>query len=277
MSSYQQQIEEWRAAQEASLRSEDGWLALAGLFWLEEGQNWVGASDDDTVILPAGIAAGQVAVLIRQGQQVSIRPIDRAALMVNGEPLLAERSLAADMPGPADLVTIGSVTFFVIIRGERVGIRMRDAKHPAREAFTGREWYPIQPEARVVGRFLPDETPQQIAIPNILGDTEWQESPGVVEFAWGGQPVRLRPTQTKRGLFFIVRDTTSGHETYGIGRFLVTDLPNDGVVTLDLNQLYNPPCAFTPYATCPMAPRENHLTVAITAGERYHAKEGHAH
>jgi uncharacterized protein (DUF1684 family) len=174
-------------------------------------------------------------------------------------------------------VTIGSVTFFVIIRGERVGIRMRDAKHPAREAFAGRERYPIQPEARVVGRFLPDETPQQIAIPNILGDTEWQESPGVVEFVWGGQPVRLRPTQTKRGLFFIVRDTTSGHETYGIGRFLVTDLPNDGVVILDLNQLYNPPCAFTPYATCPMAPRENHITVAITAGERYHAKEGHAH
>jgi uncharacterized protein (DUF1684 family) len=266
---YRADVQRWRDSMEASLLADDGWLALAGLFWLNEGANSVGADQDSNVALPKGSAPARVAVLQRKGQQVTLLPEPDAGLMVNGEPAV-ERELRPDMSGSPDLVTLGSLTFFLITRGERIGVRLRDTNSPDRQSFEGRIWYPVMPEYQVMARFLADATPQTILVPNILGDMEEQQSPGVAEFSLNGETLRLRPTTSKGGrLFFILRDSTSGSETYGMGRFLYTDAPKDGEVVLDFNRLYSPPCAFTPFATCPLPPRENYLTVPIAAGERF--------
>jgi uncharacterized protein len=268
--SYQEEIESWRAAMEAGLRAEDGWLALAGLFWLNEGSSTAGIAEDCDVLLPAGSAPAQFATFTRSGGVVTVQAAQGVALLVNGEELgNATRELVSDMGGKnkPDVVTFGSLVMFVIQRGERLGLRLRDKQHPKRQSFEGRTWFPVQPEYRVQATFTAFDTPKTIGMPNILGDIEEQQSPGVVSFEWAGQHYQLTPTQARDRLFFVVRDGTSGHETYGMGRFLFADAPLNGQVILDFNQLHNPACAFTEYATCPLPPRENHLPLRIEAGE----------
>jgi uncharacterized protein (DUF1684 family) len=266
-------LEQWQAQMEASLRDADGWLALAGLFWLEEGQNSVGTDEACAIVLPIGSAPAQVGSFVREGARVTLHALPEVALHVNGEPATI-RELRDDMSGGSDLVTIGTLTMFVIKRGDRYGIRLRDSASPERQSFTGRIWYPAQQEYVVAAQFVAHAQPQTLYVPTVLGDIEEYQSTGFVTFTLHGQECRLVPAETGKQLFFIIRDATSGHSTYGVGRFLKTDLPHNGMVTLDFNRAYNPPCAFTTYAICPMPPRENHLTVAIAAGERF---DGHSH
>jgi uncharacterized protein len=215
---YTTDLEAWRTSMEASLRAEDGWLALAGLFWLNEGNNTIGADEACDVILPAGTAPAAVGHFERSGSVVTLFAQPGIDLLVNNEPVGVDgRVLHSDAGGAGkpDLVTIGSLVMFVIIRGERIGIRLRDTQHPKRQQFEGRIWYPVQPEYCVQAVFTAYETPQTIAIPNILGDVEQQLSPGFVSFELAGQTCRLLPTSAGERLFFIVRDATSGHDTYG--------------------------------------------------------------
>jgi uncharacterized protein (DUF1684 family) len=275
MTSYSDEILRWRADMEARLRNEDGWLALAGLFWLHEGQNSVGADPASDVVLPAGKAPGRLATLRREGQQVWLEPQPGAGLLVNGEPA-TERELRSDASKPYDTLAIGDLSFFVIKRGERIGVRLRDRAHPRRTTFEGRRWYAVQEQYRVWGQLVRHDPPRTIAIPNILGDTELQDNPGAIEFTLQGQTLRLEATDIgSRQLFIIFRDQTSGVTTYGPGRFLTAAVNDDGVVDLDFNRAYSPPCAFTDYATCPLPPRENHLPLAIEAGELVQPEDGH--
>jgi uncharacterized protein (DUF1684 family) len=155
---------------------------------------------------------------------------------------------------------------FVIQRGDRYGIRLKDKNSRFRREFTGLHYFPVREQYRLTARFVPDA--RKIPIPNILGQTESVSSPGYVEFTLDGRKLRLTPVEESPGsLFFIFRDLTSGKETYGSGRFLDTDMPKNGQVVLDFNKAYNPPCAFTPFATCPLPPKENRLPVRIEAGE----------
>src|SRR6516162_5455203 len=165
---------------------------------------------------------------------------------------------------------------FVIQRANRFGIRLKDKNSATRKAFSGLKYFPVQEQYRVEARFLPYDPPKKIAVPNILGDTEEEPSPGYVEFTLSGQKCRLDPVSAGDELFFIFRDLTSGKETYPSGRFLYTDMPKNGEVVLDFNKAVNPPCAFTPFATCPLPPKQNHLPIRIEAGElRYgHLKAG---
>lgn len=262
-----EETEYWREQLDASLRTETGWLALAGLFWLNEGPNSVGSDPDCDVALPTGKAAAHVATLMRQGSTVTLLPEGVSGLRVNAVAAV-EQVLKDDVPGPADQLELGDLTFIVIKRGERYGIRLWDRNHPQRTSFAGRRWYPMREEMCVSGRFSPHEPPRPIEITNILGDVEEMQAAGSVEFVLAGQQQRLEALSTKsEQLFFILRDQSSGQSTYGMGRFLISDAPQDGLVTLDFNRAYNPPCAFTVYATCPMPPRENHLPIAIEAGE----------
>ena len=245
MTSYVEEITRWRERQDASLRTEDGWLTLAGLFWLEEGDNRAGTDSSCAIRLPEA-APPVLGMFQRRGREVIFQAA--TAAYINGEPA-GERVLRSDMPGPPDLLTFGSFTLFVIERGDRIGLRLRDRNHPALQAFTGRRWFPI-------------------TIPTILGDASEQLCPGAAVFTLAGQEFRLEPTAGKNGeLFFVIRDATSSHETYGAARFLYADPPRDGRVVLDFNQAYNPPCAFTEFATCPLPPRQNILPVRIEAGE----------
>ncbi|MFO7168476.1 MAG: DUF1684 domain-containing protein [Chloroflexota bacterium] len=271
---YEQEIAEWRARAEADLRADDGWLTVVGLFWLKQGRNTVGSDAECDVVLPAGPAL--LGWIELEDESATLRAAGDG-VVVNGE-LAAAHELRPDVPGPPDFVTVGDVTFFLLRRAGRLGVRVRDKNSAARRAFEGRRWFPVREEYRVEARFTAYEPPRPVAIANILGDTEAMTAAGYASFVLGGRELRLEALSRSDGqLFFIFRDGTSGHETYPAARFLVTPRPAGEALTLDFNKAYNPPCAFTDYATCPLPPPGNHLPVRIEAGELMPRSHGANH
>ena len=265
-SSYQTSIEAWRAHREENLKAKDGWLSVAGLFWLKPGANSVGSDPTMDIALPAPRCPARLGWFDLKNGVVTFRMAKGAHVLVNGEPA-AHRDLAPDTSGHPDLLQVGDFTMFVIQRGDRYGIRLKDINSEYRREFTGLHWYPVKPEYRILAKWNAFDSPQKIAITNVLGQTEYEPSPGYASFELHGHMYRLDPIVEGDQLFFIFRDQTSGKTTYGAGRFLYSDMPHDGKVVLDFNKAYNPPCAFTPYATCPLPPRQNRLSTSIEAGE----------
>jgi hypothetical protein len=254
-SAYLAEISEWRRQREARLKSDGGWLSVAGLFWLHEGANSFGRDQANEIVLPDG-------------------PDRAGSFELHGTKVTAvtggkTREIA---PDSADAIKVGRLSLFVIRRGDRWGIRLRDPDSEYRRNFHGIEYFPAAESYRVTAKWIGE--PRKIPILNILGQTEDSECPGYAVFRIAGQEMRLSPILEEPGarqLFYIFRDLTTGKETYPAGRFLYSELPKDGQVVLDFNEAYNPPCAFTPYATCPLPPRENYLPVRIEAGEKtYH-------
>lgn len=264
---YREEVEKWRAQREAGLKAPDGWLTVAGLFWLHDGENAVGGDPSAEVVLPAGRAPARLGVFEFRNGMTSFRPAAVGGLTLNGKAVTGSAEMKADKSGNPDVLRFGDFTMFVIQRGEKYGIRMKDRNSEMRRNFTGLKWYPVKDSYRIVARFVPYEQAQKIAVPNILGQTDYEASPGYAIFTLEGQEFRLDPTTEGNQLFFVFRDLTSAKTTYGAGRFLYTDQPKEGRVVLDFNKAYNPPCAFTPYATCPLPPKQNRLKVAIEAGE----------
>jgi uncharacterized protein len=250
-STYQADIAQWRRAREAELRRDGSWLTVAGLFWLRDGSNRFGKDASNEIVLPDGPARAG-AFDLRHG---------KVAVTMDGR----TRPFA---PDSADTAKVGRLSLSAIHRGPKIGIRMRDPASQARRDFHGLDYFPVSQAYRVTARFVAE--PRRIPITNVLGQTETMASPGYVVFRLNGQELRLYPVfeAAATSLFFIFRDQTSGKETYGAGRFLDTDLPRDEKVVLDFNKAYNPPCAFTSFATCPLPPKENRLAVRIEAGEK---------
>jgi len=217
-------------------------------------------------VLPPGSAPEKVGTFDFHGGKTVFQAAPGVPVTVNGKPV-ASASLAADSAGSPDVLRIGNLSMYVIQRGSRFGVRLKDKDSEARRKFVGTRWFPVAEEYRVTAKFVPYTPPQKIAVPNILGDVDQENSPGYVEFTLQGKQLRLDPVGEGDGLFFIFKDLTGGKETYPSGRFLSADLPQNGEVVLDFNQAVNPPCAFTPYATCPLPPAQNHLPVRIEAGE----------
>ena len=266
---YTKEIETWRQARETRMRSDGGWLTVAGLFWLKEGENRFGSDPNGEVVLPAHSAPARAGILRVAKGKVTVEPAAGVAITLGGQPV-GKRELRPDVPGPEDVLSLGRTRFFVIERSGRLAIRLRDLDSPARKAFTGLRWFPVRKEYRVVGKFVPHDAPKKLNVPNVLGLVEEMVSPGYVSFQLGGQELRLEPvyeTPAQDELFFIFRDKTSAHETYGAGRFFYAEKPKNGEVIIDFNKAYTPPCAFTRFATCPLPPRQNHLPVRIEAGE----------
>jgi uncharacterized protein len=252
---YPAEIAAWRRDREATLKADGGWLSVAGLFWLHPGANRFGTAASNDIVLPDGPSSAGVFDL--SGGKVSVT--------MNG----STRTISPDSP---EVVKTGRLSLFVIQRGGKFGVRMKDPEAATRRNFRGIQYFPAKESMKIVARFVAE--PKKVPILNVLGQTEPSESPGYVVFRFAGAEHRLRPILEQPGaksLFFIFRDLTAGKETYGAGRFLDTDLPKDGKVVLDFNKAYNPPCVFTDYATCPLPPKENHLNVRIEAGEKkYH-------
>ena len=266
---YRDSVETWRAEREAKLRAEDGWLAVAGLFWLREGPNLLGTGADNDVVLPAGSAPVRAGTLTLHGGQVALRLEPGVPASVAGQTVV-ERVLRPDTDGQPDVLALGRLRINVIARSGRYGLRVKDPDNPRRRAFTGLRWYAVDDGYRVRGRFVPAAASRTLAVPNVLGQVLEMPSPGHVEFTLDGRALRLDPVleDGSPDLFFIFRDTTAGKETYPAGRFLYAAPPEAGVVTLDFNKAYSPPCAYTDFATCPLPPPENRLPVAIRAGEK---------
>jgi uncharacterized protein len=255
---HRQDVEHWRQQRETSLKADDCWLTVAGLFWLTDGENTVGSDHSSVILLPRGPA--HLGVFEFHRGKTNFRPAP-------GINVPARTALKSDTDGAPDLVQYSDFTMFIIHRGDRYAVRLKDKQSEFRESFTGLRWYPVRDEYLVTAKWVRYPEPKMMAVPKILGETEQQPSPGYAVFQLHGRECQLHPVIEEDKLFFIFRDQTSGKETYPSGRFLYADSPPDGQVVLDFNKAYNPPCAFTPYATCPLPPRENRLAVRIEAGE----------
>jgi len=267
---YRQTVEQWRATHEADYRRE--FVPLAGLFFLEPGPNPAGSAARSLIKLPEP-APARIGRFVLSEKSVRFEPEPGVAVLLKERPVTSPIELKSDSAadGP-DEISIGGIGLWVHMSGERPSIRMRDPNGPVAKSFSGFQWFPIDEQYRVTGRFVRDSAPRTLQIPNQLGDLDTMLTEGVVEFPLGGQPIRLRPMTTGPSrLWFIFRDGTSGKETYETARFLYADLRADGTAVVDFNQAYNPPCAFNPFTTCPLPLPENRLTVRILAGEKaYH-------
>jgi uncharacterized protein (DUF1684 family) len=266
---YRAAIEKHRSDRVAELTAPDGWLAVRGLFWLREGANTAGSDPASDVKLPARTAK-RVGVFSLAGGQVSFTADPAAAVTAAGKPVTT-MTLAR---GADSTLTTAGVVITPIRRGEKIGLRMWDPESPNRTGFKGLKYFPLTTAYRFNAKFTAYDKLKPVPVPNVLGQIVTMESPGYVEFSIKGKTYRLEPVyETSRhdDLFFIFKDLTSRTETYEAGRFLHTPLPKDGVVDLDFNRAYNPPCAFTEFATCPLPTKENQLNVRIPAGElRFH-------
>jgi len=255
-SAFENEIAQWRNAREAALKADGGWLSVAGLFWLHPGPNTYGTNASNGIVLPDG-PANAGTLNLKDGKVTAI---------FNG-------TTCELKPDSSDSVKVNRLSLFVIHRGDRFGIRLKDPESEYRRNFHGIEYFSTNEQYRVAARFVAESS--EIPILNIIGQTEHYSSPGYAVFRLEGQELRLRPyleEPNARQLFYVFRDQTSGKETYGGGRFLYSAMPANGEVVLDFNKAYNPPCSFTPYATCPLPPAENRLPIRIEAGEK---KYGH--
>lgn len=269
---YVAETRQWRNDAETRLKAENGWLTVAGLYWLKEGANRAGTGDASEIMLPKGSAPATVGVFeFSQGRTV-FRAAPGVTVTHHGKPVTTTVAMRSDADGAEpDQLVIRDLTMFVIKRGDRFAVRLRDKNSRMRREFTHRTWFPVNEEFRVVARWIPYNPPKTLSVPNILGQTEQQPCPGVAVFQLHGVEYRLEPVLEDGRLFFIFKDRTAGKRTYPAGRFLYSDVGAGGTVVLDFNRAYNPPCAFTPYATCPLPPKQNQLPVEIEAGElTYH-------
>lgn len=274
---YKNEIEKWRAETEARLKSDQGWLTVAGLHWLKEGENRIGTDIKSDIVLPANSAPAHIGtiVFLKDKATFTFKPSKEAVnIALDGKVLDSEITIKSDADGTPNSLTINELTMFIIKRGERYGIRLRDKNSAFRKNFKGMHWYEVSENLRVEAKFIPHDKPKTLSITSILGDVSDEPSPGYVVFNINGQECKLDAEASSKGLFFNFKDLTNGKTTYPAGRFLYTDSPKDGKVILDFNKAVNPPCAFTAYATCPLPPQQNRLQVKVEAGElNYHYDE----
>jgi uncharacterized protein (DUF1684 family) len=268
---YATEIQKHRDKRVAELTAPDGWLAVTGLFWLHEGMNTAGSDPDKAIRLPARAPKTLGAFELKHGT-VTFTADAGVRLTAGGKPV--NQFTFEPEKEDKSAIAIAGLTMFVIKRGDRYAVRLLDPESEQRRRFNGLRYFPAQRAYHMRAAFTPYGKPKQVAVPNVLGRTESMESPGYVTFTFNGKAYRLEPvyeTEKRADLFFIFKDLTSGKETYGAGRFLHAPLPKNGIVDLDFNKAYNPPCAFTAFATCPLPPKQNQLPIAIRAGElNYH-------
>src|ERR1044072_2838380 len=290
--SYEQELEQWKAKRLANLKSEEGWLSLIGLFWFKEGENRFGSDPTNEIVLPGGKIPPHAGTIRLAGGKVTLEANPEAKITSKGQPVTT-LELKSDEDGDPTMLELGSLSFHVVKRGERLGLwvqksenttaralragerlglRVKARENPARAAFKGTDYYPVDRKWVVNARFEPYQPPKQVPILNVLGMETEETSPGTLAFEVDGRPYKLEALKEKgeEQFFIIFADQTNKTETYGAGRYLYAAPPGaDGRATLDFNRAYSPPCAFTKYATCPLPPQQNRLPLRVEAGERY--------
>jgi len=244
----------WRQKREADLKADQGWLAVSGLPWLKEGETTLGSGEGNTIRLADGPKAW--GTIERTGAKVTLKPVDGPAREITTK----------DEP-----FQIGRTFVQLLKRSDLIGLRLWDPQNARKVAFPGLRRFDVKSEYRVRGRLVPNPSAAKVKIANVIGQVNDFVSPGIVEFELQGRKLEVTPvyeTPKQDELFYIFKDATSGKATYGAGRFLYSLLPDkDGMVILDFNRAYSPPCAFTDFATCPLPPAQNRLDPAIEAGE----------
>lgn len=270
-------FDQWRSQRVTRLRSEDGWLSLVGLFWFKEGDNSFGRNPSNALVLDDPMAPARIGSFNRAGRTIRFTAATGVHVTCEGKPV-ASIEMQPDSARHPTVLEVGSLSFFAITRSNKIGLRVRDSQSPARKNFAGLEYFPPSQEWIVNARFDPYQPHKRIPIVNILGMRESMQSPGAIVFEKNGQQYRFDTVLEDPGdkeLFIMFADATTGHETYGAGRFMYVPLPKDGRVIVDFNRAYNPPCAFSDFATCPLPPAQNRLALRVDAGEKKYS--GHQH
>jgi uncharacterized protein len=277
-----QELSTWRSQHAAELQKPDGWLALAGLEWLQPGDNPFGSAADNKIHLPASSPA-HLGVLRLETDKVTLNPPSGgfpSGFLIEGKPVESEElHVDADHDKNNPRMTFGPLNFYVIKRGGRFALRIKDAKSATLVGFHGLKWYAPDSKYRVTAHWIPYSPQKTFTIATLIGTSYPAQIPGSAEFTLLGKRYRIDPILEDPGvakLFFVLRDTTSASTTYPACRFLYTGFPDHGLeqageLVLDFNRLENPPCAYTPFATCPLPPPQNRLAVPLSVGEqRYH-------
>lgn len=268
MDQYHKEIEKWRLAMDANLKKENSWLALAGLFWLDEGENSIGTDPSNDIVLSSCSAPDQIGVFLLQNGQVSLHVLEGVNVKIDGKESI-EAILETDVSGSPTQITLGQLTFMLIEREDGLGIRLWDNQRQERVDFPGRTWYPIREEFLSKGSYQPFDEDLELMMRRKNGSEYKDQAQGQVIFQLDGRDLTLVVFEQEDGsLFTMFLDQTSGKESYSAGRYLVIDPPKEMMVEIDFNRAYNPPCAFTDFATCPLPPHQNRLDIAMLAGEK---------
>ncbi len=263
---YRSEIESFRQRRVADLKAEDGWLSVVGLHWLHQGECRLGSDPSSDILLPAG-APAMVGSLILQADVAVFRAAPGAKITRGGS-AFTEGEIRSDSAGKPDVLSIGDIRMILLKRGSRYALRVKDNQSGSRTRFTDLRWYPIDEGWKITARFLPAPEHTRLVFDTIVGEQEITDSPGYAVFERGGKTYKLQAARESDGsLWFVFRDGTSGRTTHGGARQLVAAAPRGDVVVLDFNKATNLPCAYIPFATCPLAPPQNRLSLPITAGE----------
>ncbi|HEY1491783.1 MAG TPA: DUF1684 domain-containing protein [Steroidobacteraceae bacterium] len=265
----QAELAQWRAARLQSLTSETGWLNLVGLLWLKDGDNGFGRGAGNALVLDNAALAENAGTFVVHNHTVTFRARPGAGITHHGEPV-TQIAMTSDAAGEPTVVSSGPLRFFIIERAGHLGVRVRDLDSPRRRNFSGLDYFPVSTAWNLTARFEPYQPVRHLKIINILGIEEDAQAPGALVFSANGQEWRLDAILESPGdthLFVMFQDGTSGHETYGGGRFMEVPLPVGGLTQLDFNKAFNPPCALNDFATCPLPPPGNRLKLRVEAGE----------
>jgi uncharacterized protein (DUF1684 family) len=273
---HEAEITIWRSQRLDRLKAEGGWLSLVGLHWLKDGANSIGSAKGSDVLIAsapaklgtATLAGGEVTFTLEPGAIAVVGTSDRNKNAV----------LRDDRSEQPTKVAFGTTSFYVIDRDGKKGLRVKDTEAATRKNFLGLDYFDVAEKWRVEAKWEAFDPPKTLDVPTVLGTVEKYKVPGKAVFERGGKTYEVQPvleTADAKQLFLIFADKTTGKETYGAGRFLYADMPANGKIVLDFNKAYNPPCAFTPYATCPLAPPENRINLRIDAGEKKYKGSTH--
>lgn len=278
---YEKEIRQWQEKRHAGLTTDTGWLTLAGLGWLHEGENRIGGDSTNTIVTPPGKAPPYIGSIFLENGIKVFTAAKGVLITNNGEPV-AQLTLESDETPEPTILQIGTLSLYVISRGEKLGVRIKDTESPARVHFKGLEFFPIDLKYRVEATFVPYPQPKFLEIPTQAGTIERDSCPGALEFELDGVDYRLDAVieqGSEDKLFIMFADATSGYETYGPGRQMYAPHPDsNNVVILDFNRAFNWPCVFTVFATCPLPPEQNRLACRIEAGEKmYHHEDAENH
>lgn len=274
---YQDEIREWQSRRLKKLLAEDGWTTLVGLFWLEPGENTFGRATDNRMAMDYPGLPEQVGTFQMAGREVRFMAAPDAKVFHQGRPVSAIGPLADDSALAPTVLAVGSLSFYLIERSGRLGIRIKDSRADARVHFRGLEYFPVDPNWRLAARFEPYSPARKIPITTVLGMQEEMPAPGALVFKVDGMAYRLDAVLEpgERDWFVMFADRSNGRQSYGAGRFLYVSPPANGETVIDFNKSYTPPCAFSAFATCPLPPPQNRLPIAVTAGELKYAGSNH--
>jgi uncharacterized protein (DUF1684 family) len=270
---YVKEINQWHKERVERLKQDNGWLNLVGLHWLEEGRNTFGSDESNDIVFPSK-APEFIGTYYLNDSKVSVN-INEGVKVLADEAEVDSMQVKTDMSADPTLMENGTLNWYIIKRGDKYGIRLRDLEAELVKNFDGVDRFPIDTTWRVKAEYVPYNPPKTVKIPTIINTINEAKVNGKLVFDIKGNKYSIDPLPSGEGFFIIFADKTNGEETYGAGRFLYAEKPDSvGTTVLDFNKAYNPPCAFTNYATCPLPPKSNQLRVEITAGEKNYG-EGH--